>query len=95
MYFFETCVDTIRTFPLAQHDPARPEYLLALEDHTLDEIRYASMSHPYSIESEYAEPAKFPMQGLGHGQIALHDVDDIADLEYEAPRNVARFERIR
>ena len=95
MYFFETCVDTIRTFPLAQHDPARPEDLLALEDHTLDEIRYASMSHPYSIESEYAEPAKFPMQGLGHGQIALHDVDDIADLEYEAPRNVARFERIR
>jgi hypothetical protein len=94
MYFFETCTDTIRTLPLAQHDPARPEDLLLQEDHALDEIRYACLSRPYSIENEYAEPRKFPAQALGDGQIIIHDLEDLADLAYEKPRNVTRFQRI-
>jgi hypothetical protein len=93
MYFFETCVDTIRTFPFAQHDPAKPEDLLAPEDHTLDEIRYACMSRPYSVEHDHAEPTRFPAQGLGDGVIAT--IDDLEDLEDYRASNVARFERIR
>jgi hypothetical protein len=93
LYFFETCTDTIRTLPLAQHDPARPEDLLLQEDHALDEIRYACLSRPYSIESEYAEPRRFPAQALGDGQIIIHDVDNLADLS-ESRARVIRYQRI-
>ena len=93
IYFFETCVDTLRTLPLAQHDPARPEDLLLQEDHALDEIRYACLSRPYSIEQEFAEPRKFPAQALGDGQIIIHDVEDLADLS-DTRRKVARYQRI-
>ena len=94
IYFFETCVDAIRTLPFAQHDPARPEDLLLQEDHALDENRYACLSRPYSTEHEYAEPRRFPAQGLADGQIMLHDVDDLADLADERPNKIARFRRI-
>lgn len=48
IYFFATCRDTIRTLPVIQHDPDRPEDLdTNAEDHAPDEIRYACMSRPY------------------------------------------------
>jgi hypothetical protein len=44
---FSTCRDFIRTVPVLQHDPARPEDLdTAAEDHVADEARYACMSRP-------------------------------------------------
>lgn len=48
MFVFSTCKDFIRTVPLLQHDPDRPEDLdTDAEDHVADEVRYACMSRPY------------------------------------------------
>ena len=45
---FSTCVHTIRTVPMMQHDPDRPEDLQTdSDDHVVDEIRYACMSRPF------------------------------------------------
>lgn len=49
IYFFSTCVDTIRTLPALQHDEDRPEDVDSDgEDHAPDEIRYACLSRPYT-----------------------------------------------
>lgn len=49
LYVFSTCADFIRTVPVLQHDPDRPEDLdTTAEDHAADEARYACMSRPYA-----------------------------------------------
>ena len=49
IFFFSTCVDSIRTLPNLQHDPDRPEDVQTdSEDHAPDEIRYACNSRPIS-----------------------------------------------
>jgi hypothetical protein len=46
---FSTCTDFIRTVPVLQHDPNRPEDLDTTgEDHAADEARYACMSRPFA-----------------------------------------------
>lgn len=48
IYFFATCVDSIRTIPVLQHDPHRAEDLdTTAEDHAADDVRYACMSRPW------------------------------------------------
>lgn len=48
LFFFSTCVHTIRTIPALQHDENRPEDLdTEAEDHAADETRYACMSRPW------------------------------------------------
>ena len=48
IYFFNTCVDTIRTVPAQQHDKHKIEDIDSEgEDHAADEIRYACMSRPW------------------------------------------------
>jgi len=48
IYTFSTCADSIRTIPVLQHDPDKPEDLdTDGEDHAADEWRYACMSRPY------------------------------------------------
>ena len=48
IYWFNTCVDSIRTIPLLQHDEKHPEDLDSdMEDHAADETRYACMSRPW------------------------------------------------
>lgn len=48
IYWFSTCMDSIRLIPSIQHDSSRPEDLdTNAEDHILDETRYACMSRPY------------------------------------------------
>ena len=48
LFVFSTCVALIRTLPLLQHDPDRPEDLdTTMEDHAADELRYACLSRPY------------------------------------------------
>jgi hypothetical protein len=47
LYVFDTCRDFIRTVPVLQHDPMRPEDLdTNAEDHIADEARYACLSRP-------------------------------------------------
>jgi hypothetical protein len=49
LVIFSTCRDFIRTVPVLQHDPARPEDVdTNAEDHAADEARYACMSRPYA-----------------------------------------------
>lgn len=48
IYCFSTCVDSIRTIPVLQHDETRAEDLdTDSEDHAADEWRYACMSRPW------------------------------------------------
>lgn len=53
IYFFSTCLDTIRTLPAVQHDEKRPEDIdTDGEDHAADEVRYACMSRPWFTKQE-------------------------------------------
>jgi hypothetical protein len=48
IYWFATCLDSIRTIPVLQHDDGRPEDLdTESDDHCADQVRYACMSRPY------------------------------------------------
>lgn len=48
LYVFSTCRDFIRTVPVLQHDPLRPEDLdTKSEDHVADQTRYICMSRPW------------------------------------------------
>lgn len=56
LYFFSTCVHTIRTLPTLQHDPQRAEDVDSDgEDHAPDETRYACMSRPYLTKPRHTE----------------------------------------
>lgn len=58
-YVFSTCTHFIRTVPVLQHDPDRPEDLdTEGEDHAADEGRYAVMSRPYVAKVIEDKPAK-------------------------------------
>lgn len=47
LQIFSTCVNAIRTIPALQHDERHPEDVdTDLEDHIIDEVRYAVMSRP-------------------------------------------------
>ncbi len=62
---FSTCVDTIRTLPVLQHDPLRPEDLdTEGEDHAADEIRYACLSRPWIPRTVTQEKGKTLASGL-------------------------------
>jgi hypothetical protein len=48
IYFFDSCREIIRTLPIMQHDESQPEDLdTDLEDHAVDQTRYACMARPY------------------------------------------------
>jgi hypothetical protein len=55
LYVFDTCRDFIRTVPVLQHDPKRPEDLdTGAEDHVADEARYACLSRPLTARRQAA-----------------------------------------
>jgi hypothetical protein len=59
IYCFSTCVDSIRTIPVLQHDPARAEDLdTKSDDHCADEWRYSCLSRPWLRTKEEAPPLK-------------------------------------
>jgi hypothetical protein len=59
VYAFETCVASIRTIPVLQHDPNRAEDLdTESEDHAADDWRYACSSRPWRRFIAPADPAK-------------------------------------
>ena len=66
LYVFDTCRDFIRTVPVLQHDPARPEDLdTDGEDHVADEARYGCLSRPLTARA--AQPPNNPPD-LGYGR---------------------------
>jgi hypothetical protein len=61
LFFFSTCVDSIRTIPGLQHDTGKPEDLdTDGEDHAADELRYACMSRPWIRKSTEKAATVFP-----------------------------------
>jgi hypothetical protein len=72
---FATCLDFIRTVPVLQHDPARPEDVdTNAEDHAADEARYACMSRPYAAERPRAAPKIRSLGDLTFDEIlAIHE----------------------
>lgn len=61
IYFFPTCIDTIRTLPSLQHDDNKAEDLDSDgEDHAADELRYACMSRPFVRTSQHRKPGPKP-----------------------------------
>jgi Terminase large subunit, T4likevirus-type, N-terminal len=93
IYFFENCVDAIRTLPAMQHDPDNIEDVdTESEDHCPDEIRYACMSRPYTRLMETKGPDR--IFSIGHSnQIVINDVMD--DVFMPLQKRVPRFERIQ
>lgn len=60
VYCFDTCIDSIRTIPLLQHDQNRLEDIdTDMEDHAGDEWRYACMSRPYRQQIEEKKKPRF------------------------------------
>jgi hypothetical protein len=48
LFFFNTCVHTLRTLPMLQHDADRVEDIdTEAEDHAADALRYGCMARPY------------------------------------------------
>ncbi|MCO5157562.1 MAG: terminase family protein [Aquamicrobium sp.] len=75
LFFFSTCVHSIRTIPALQHDEDKPEDLdTDGEDHAADETRYACMSRPWvRKDGNDDKPAELPpgywqLPPLDHGQ---------------------------
>lgn len=61
MFVFDTCRDFVRTVPVLQHDPRRPEDLdTEAEDHIADEARYGCMSRPYTPSQAPKKPVNKP-----------------------------------
>lgn len=66
LYVFDTCRDFLRTVPVLQHDPDRPEDLdTDGEDHAADMTRYACLSRPLTKAAPV--PARNPID-LGYGR---------------------------
>jgi hypothetical protein len=62
IYCFDTCIDSIRTIPLMQHDENHPEDIdTEMEDHAADDWRYACMSRPW-LRKVVTEEARWPHQ---------------------------------
>lgn len=63
IYFFSTCVHSIRTIPVLQHDRSRAEDVdTEGEDHAADETRYACMSRPWVQDKKVARSGKEAVQ---------------------------------
>jgi hypothetical protein len=71
-YTFSTCTELIRTLPILQHDPDRPEDLdTTQEDHAADETRYACASRPW-----IAKPKPKPEEGRSVRQMTMAEAWD-------------------
>ena len=67
LYAFSTCSASIRTIPVLQHDPARPEDLdTQSEDHAADDWRYACSSRPWLRTVKEPDAPKDGYEAKGH-----------------------------
>ena len=65
MYVFKNCRAFIRTLPLLQYDPRKPEDLdTDGEDHVADEVRYFCMARPIKPVSATSTHGCNPLCGL-------------------------------
>lgn len=60
IYTFDSCLDSIRTVPLMQHDKDKIEDInTEMEDHAADEWRYACMSRPFVRANPLGEKTRY------------------------------------
>ena len=77
IFCFSTCVDSIRTIPVLQHDPSRAEDLdTDSEDHCADDWRYACMSRPWI---KTPQPRSEPQRD-GYAEMSEKKWDERLDL---------------
>jgi hypothetical protein len=70
IYCFRSCIGSIRTIPVLQHDLLKPEDLDTLaEDHAADDWRYACMSRPWMPTPKKPPPAVNTFVGHADGTI--------------------------
>jgi hypothetical protein len=76
MFFvFSNCTTFLRTVPVLQHDPAKPEDLdTASEDHVADEVRYACSSRPWTRTIKAPEIPKDAYREMRDDTIDVHPV---------------------
>jgi hypothetical protein len=89
LFVFETCRDFIRTVPVLQHDPDKPEDLdTDGEDHVADEARYGCMSRPWVPRAREEErPTKLIYEAKPDGSIhANMSVLDIVNAKMKRKR---------
>lgn len=93
LYFFDTCIDSIRTIPALQHDDKNPEDVdTEAEDHAGDETRYAVMSRPWV---KTVHPAEMPAmtEADEHGNVRI-DLDRLFKQNEQLKRRPVRSARI-
>ncbi len=87
IYFMDCCRDSIRTLPALQHDPLKMEDAdHDGEDHAPDEIRYACMSRPHSINMSQKDVIKKIFRQQSNVGLLFHD-----DIMNEIPRSSRSF----
>ncbi len=75
IYCFSTCRESIRTLPVLQHDPLRPEDLdTEAEDHIADEWRYAVMSRISARRIEHEPPTGFKPEQPTFEEVRLENI---------------------
>lgn len=82
VFFFSTCVDTIRTLPALQHDPNRPEDVdTDSEDHAADDVRYACLSRPWIPRPERPQrPSHLVYEAQADGSVVANmSIRDIVE----------------
>lgn len=68
LMFSDACRHSIRTLPMAQHDPLRAEDIdTESEDHLLDTIRYGCMARPYVRDLPKLPAKPDRVRGSGRG----------------------------
>jgi hypothetical protein len=82
LFVFDSCKEFIRTVPVLQHDPDKPEDLdTEQEDHIADECRYACMSRPWITSQQ-----KPPEPGRDIHGITLNELWDLSEGEIRRVR---------
>ncbi len=72
LFFLENCDDTIRTVPALQHDEKNMEDLdTDGEDHAADELRYACMARPWTVDAPTESRIEYPKLP---GQLTFNDI---------------------
>jgi hypothetical protein len=97
IYFFENCVDIIRTLPALQHDAINIEDCDSDgEDHAPDSVRYFCLSRPWARPISEAGPPRAMVVGR-ENELRIDDVMDhlLDDDDRRNERRAETFRRIR
>lgn len=88
IFFFSSCIDTIRCLPALVHDPDRPGDCIdeGVESHLPDCVRYGTMSRPWVASSNMPTP-KYDTEASRTNTVIIRPPPEgwLYDLEHENP----------